>query len=144
MNDQEIIFNLWYVLDDMGLVYSLRARAYVRTGSDSEKLKFLQQFAIVDYLIARPFPVPSRLSSEFLDEEGGQKLPVFPMTILETQGGPLSIGDLFREVFESVADDFPAQTQLTIPEAPLFCITPLIADDAGNIYPKIDGQQAIQ
>ncbi|HUU20834.1 MAG TPA: hypothetical protein VMW72_27060 [Sedimentisphaerales bacterium] len=144
MNDQEIILNLWYVFDDMGLIYSLRARAYVRAGSDEEKLRFLQQYATLDFLIARPFPVPARLSTEFLEENGSQKLPVFTMKMLETQGGPLSVGDLFKEVYDELENSLPMQTELTIPEKPLVCITPLFADDAGRIYPKIDRQMTLK
>jgi hypothetical protein len=34
MGEPEIIFNLWYVFDDTGMIYSLRTRAYVQNGSD--------------------------------------------------------------------------------------------------------------
>ena len=37
MSGQEIILNLWYVIDDDGLIYSLRARCYVHSGTDEEK-----------------------------------------------------------------------------------------------------------
>lgn len=138
--NQEIILNLWYVFDDMGLIYSLRARTYVRAGSDEEKLRFLQEHATTDFLIARPFPVPARLSTEFLEGNGSKKLPVFPMKMLETEGGPHSVGDLFKEVYDELEDSLPMQTELTIPEKPLVCITPLFADGTGTIRPKIDGQ----
>ena len=140
MNDQEIILNLWYVFDGMGFIYSLRARIYIRAGSDEEKLRFLQQYATIDFMIARPFPVPARLSTEFLEENGSQKLPVFPMKMLETQGGPHSVGDLFKEVYDELENSLPTQTELTIPEKPLVCITPLFADGTGTIRPKKDGQ----
>ena len=42
MSGQEIILNLWYVIDDEGLIYSLRARCYVHSGTDEEKLAFLR------------------------------------------------------------------------------------------------------
>jgi hypothetical protein len=58
MNTAEIMFNLWYVHGGDGLIYSLRARAYIRTGSEEEDLAFLQQLASTDYLIAKPFSIP--------------------------------------------------------------------------------------
>jgi len=56
--EPEIILNLWFVRDHRGLLYSLRARCYVATGSDEEKLAFLRGFATQDYLIAQEFPLP--------------------------------------------------------------------------------------
>lgn len=46
------------VVDDEGLIYSVRARCYVHSGTDEEKLTFLRSFAETDYLIAQPFLVP--------------------------------------------------------------------------------------
>ena len=34
MENPEIIFNLWFVYDDLGAIYSLRGRAYVGTGDE--------------------------------------------------------------------------------------------------------------
>ncbi len=60
MSDPEIILNLWYVVDDLGYIYSLRARAYLGSGSDDEKLAMLQKYAKTDYLIAKAFPIPKQ------------------------------------------------------------------------------------
>ena len=38
MGIHEVIMNLWYVRDGEGIIYSLRAKAYVAVGSDEEKL----------------------------------------------------------------------------------------------------------
>ncbi len=46
----EIILNLWYVRDDEGIIYSLRARPYVIYGSDENKTSFLKSFADQDHL----------------------------------------------------------------------------------------------
>ena len=138
--NQEIILNLWYVCDDTGLIYSLRARAYIHAGSEEEKLEFLQQLAAVDYLIARPFPVPLRFSTIFLEDGGNKELPVIPMTSLEPRG-PVRIADFFKEAFDEIDKSLPVQTQLKISQKPLLCITPLISDDSGNIYPRIDIQR---
>lgn len=58
MERPEIILNLWYVVDDIGVIYSLRVRAYIGTGTEADKLKLLQKFATTDYLIAKAFPIP--------------------------------------------------------------------------------------
>jgi len=62
------------------------------------------------------------------------------MMMLKTQGGPVSVGDLFKEVYDEVERSLPSQTEIVIPEKPLVCITPLFADGTGLIHPKIDGQ----
>lgn len=74
-SEPEIILNLWYVHDEAGIIYSLRARAYVGFGSDKEKLALLQSHALVDYLIATPFPVPGRFHTTVIEVEGSRKCP---------------------------------------------------------------------
>jgi hypothetical protein len=48
MASTEVVLNLWYVRDDEGVIYSLRAKAYVVDGSEEEKLAFLQARAALD------------------------------------------------------------------------------------------------
>ena len=68
MADNEIILNLWYVHDNNGFIYSLRARCYVGSGADDEKLTLLRRFAQTDYLIAQPFPIPERFHTTIVRE----------------------------------------------------------------------------
>lgn len=75
MGSQEIILNLWYVIDDEGLIYSLRARCYVHSGTDDEKLAFLQSVAETDYLVAQTFEIPERFHTTITNEHGSDKLP---------------------------------------------------------------------
>jgi hypothetical protein len=140
MGEPEIILNLWYVFDDTGMIYSLRARAYVQSGSDEEKLSFLQRFAEIDYLIARPFPIPERFHTTIMEGRARKKMPVISMHALETQGGSVTPGDLFDESMKVIEKDLPAQTTLSIPEDPLICIIGLYADNDGNIRPQIHGR----
>ena len=140
MNQLEIILNLWYVFSkDDGLIYSLRARPYIQAGSDDEKLRYLQQHAKTDYLIAQPFPVPERYSTNIQQRLEKKKMPVMPKDMLETHGGPVTAANLFEEAFKLIENQMPAQTNIGIPQDPLICITPLAADDEGNISPQIDG-----
>jgi hypothetical protein len=141
MSEPEIILNLWYLFDDRGVIYSLRARAYVQSGSDEEKLRFLHSLAERDYMIARPFPVPERFHTTVVDEDGQWKVPVMTMQILETQGGFVSVADLFEEAVRAIERDLPGQTKLSIPKTPLTCLTPLFVDDEGNIQPRISRQK---
>jgi hypothetical protein len=99
-DDREIILNLWYVYDDLGMIYSLRGRCYVGSGSDEQKSSFLLRSAATDYLIAQPFPVPERLHTTFPSGDGTQKLPVGDLEAIELIGGP---GALFEEVFVELA-----------------------------------------
>ena len=119
----EITLNLWYVVDDMGFIYSLRARAYIGRGNDEEKLEQLRKLASTDYLIARIFPIPKKYH---LNGE-----PIFHKSALDL----MDAVDLFQEAIEALQDDMPSQTPLNIPGKPLVCITPLLGDDHGNIRP---------
>jgi hypothetical protein len=73
MSSPEIIMNLWYVIDDLGVIYSLRARCYVHSGGDEEKLAFLRSCAETDFLIAQSFPVPERLHTTVIEGETPKK-----------------------------------------------------------------------
>lgn len=135
MDDPEIILNLWYVYDDLGFIYSLRGRAYIGYGSDKEKLEFLNTFATTDYLIARSFPIPDRYSTTIHEGDKEKKYPV-----VNVNDVIIGIGfeALFEDVYKSINDELPAQTLLTISKTPLRGITPLFADNEGNIFPKFN------
>lgn len=143
-NEPEIILNLWYLFDDRGVIYSLRARAYIHSGSDEEKLRFLHGLAERDYLIARPFLIPDHFHTTVVDEDGQRTVPVMLMQVLETQGGYVTIADLFEEAVRAIEQDLPGQTQIAIPQAPLMCLTPLFVDDDGKIRPQIDGEKRFE
>ena len=130
MDKPEIILNLWYVVDDLGVIYSLRARAYLGFGSDDEKLAFLKKFATIDYLIARPFPIPIRFHIE------GQ--PIFHKAALDFLEGPL---ELFEDAIQALNAELPGQTPFEIQQNPLFCITPLLGTNAKSIRPYFTREQ---
>lgn len=87
MSGQEIIMNLWYVIDHEGLIYSLRARCYVHSGTDEEKLAFLQKCAETDYLIAQSFPVPERFHTTIIDGEKKRRVSTWEQDT-PTPGSP--------------------------------------------------------
>jgi hypothetical protein len=129
----EIVANLWFVHDNQGFIYSLRGRLYLASGTDSEKLALLRRHAESDYLIAKPFPVPERLHTTFIEEGRRQKLAVVGRDSLEVLGGEMV---LFEEVLVALEDDVPAQTSLQLGQSPLVVITPLLGADDGAILPS--------
>jgi hypothetical protein len=135
-DEPEIILNLWYVAADDGLIYSLRARAYVAFGSEDEKLQRLQATADIDYLIAKTFPVPDRF--QLISE--GHRMAVFPVNALPALDGPIA---LWEDAIRALEADLPAQTALSIGPDPFVCITPLRGDDEGNIQPHYAGGRPI-
>lgn len=134
----EIVANLWYVMDNQGFIYSLRIKPYVCGGSDDEKLSFLKSRAYLDFLIARPFSVPSRFNTNFIEDDGSEtKYAVIHHDDAIRLGG---IDQLFFEGLDELQKELPAQTKLSIPESPLIKVTALIVDDNGNIVP-LDSQR---
>lgn len=78
LNNPEIILSLWYIGDELGMIHSLRARAYIGTGSDEEKLAFLRSRAPIDYLVARPFPIAERFHTTLVDGTEKRSSPWLP------------------------------------------------------------------
>jgi hypothetical protein len=131
MADAETILNLWYIHDEMGVIYSLLARAYVGTGTEKENLALLQRYANVDYLIARPFPIPDRFHVQIVEKGKTRVLPVTPPGFLSTLNNHLA---LWEDAIKQMEADLPGQMGLSIPDAPLYCSTALLMDDAGRVF----------
>lgn len=128
--EAEIILNLWYVHDDAGFIYSLRARCYVGSGNDESDLLKLREFAEKDYVIAHPFPVPNRFHSTVVEGNVQRKIPAVHGGSLDPLGGPQA---LFEDAFLELDRQLPADTKLSIGKDPLVCITPLVADENDEI-----------
>jgi len=133
MEKLEIILNLWYIYDDKGFVYSLRARAYIRSGSDEEKLKYLHEHALSDYLIAQPFELPSWCKTNFISGNDQVTYPVIHYDMLKIKAP--NILSLFEDAMKQIDEDLPIQSNLSIPQEPLVVITPLHGNSKGNIKP---------
>jgi transcription initiation factor IIF auxiliary subunit len=132
MSGQEIILNLWFVIDDEGLIYSLRARCYVHSGTDEEKLAFLQSVAETDYLIAQSFEIPERFHTTIYNEHGSDKLPVASYNGIRAT---VPFATLFEDVMQEMEKQIPKQTTLRIGQQPIVCMTPLLADEDGTMCP---------
>lgn len=137
MENREVIVNLWYVRDEEGIIYSLRAKAYIGSGSDAEKVEFLQQRALLDYLVADPFEIPRRFHIKITEGRDSQITPVGHVSMLQTLDSPIA---LFEEALKAVESRFPAQSELEIPQDPLVCTTPLMPNEWGVIEPRVSGQ----
>ncbi len=139
MDNREVVVNLWYVMDEEGVIYSLRAKAYVGAGSDAEKLEFLQQRASLDYLVADPFEIPQRfyLQISNMETHDSTIMPVAHVSMLQTLDSPIV---LFEDALKVIENRFPAQSQLEIPQHPLVCTTPLMQNKRGIIEPRFSGQ----
>ncbi len=91
MEDREVIVNLWYVIDEKGLIYSLRVKAYIGTGTIDEKLDFLRQRASYDYLIAEPFKIPIRFHVRFGTNLRPETMPIAHVASLEVSDSPIAL-----------------------------------------------------
>lgn len=131
--DAEIVTNLWYVMDDQGFIFSLRAMSYVATGTEQEKLSFLASRAYLDYLVARPFSIPSRYESTFVDD-GGERT-TYAVIHHQSAGAIGGVDQLFFDALDQIQSDLPAQTELQIPESPLIKITALHGSRDGAVMP---------
>lgn len=140
MNDDgpEIVLNLWYVRDQEGFIYSLRARAYVASGNSIEKTTFLKTHADVDYLIARSFEVPEVFCSVTLGSGRPLGMRVSHIAVLDATTSPVS---LWEKAIKQLDAEIPSQTHLQIPKSPVVCITPLLGRDDGEIGPFYDAVQ---
>lgn len=129
----EIVANLWYVMDHQGFICSLRIKPYVCGGSDEEKLDFLKSRAYLDYLIAHPFPVPSRFCTTFVEGDGSEtKYAIIHHDDAVRLGG---IDQLFFDGLDEMQKELPVQTEMKIPESPLIKVTALTVDGNGKIVP---------
>jgi len=110
------------------------------SGSDDEKMRMLQTCASTDYLIARVFPLPPSFATKFVGPSGTETtMAVMPAATLDSNGGPVTVGQVFDEAFKALEAEIPAQTKLKVPDRPLVCVTPLLGDDQWNIRPSFRG-----
>lgn len=137
LDNREVIVNLWYVIDVEGLIYSLRVKTYIGTGTNEEKLKFLQQRASLDYLIAEPFEIPQRYHVRIGTGPRSPIMPVAHIASLEVSDSPIA---LFEDALKVIEGRFPFQSQIDIPQEPLVCTTPLIQNEHGVIEPRFSKQ----
>jgi hypothetical protein len=138
MNGQEIILNLWFVIDDEGLIYSLRARCYVHSGTDEEKLAFLQSSAVTDYLIAQSFSIPERFHTTIIHDGVSEMVPMATYSGIRAT---VPFSALFEDVIQEMEKQIPKQTSLQVGQKPIICMTPLLGDEDGNMRPLTENYE---
>ena len=131
--DAEIVANLWYVIDDQGFIFSLRAMSYVATGTEQEKLSFLASRAYLDYLVARTFSIPTRYGTTFVDN--GDERTKYAVIHHDSTAAIGGVDQLFFDALDTIQSDLPAQTELQIPESPLIKVTALHGSRDGAVMP---------
>ncbi|MGD8782256.1 MAG: hypothetical protein PVH88_25235 [Ignavibacteria bacterium] len=100
----EIILNIYLVINN-GLVVSFKAKAYEKTGSDEEKIKYLKGCAAEDFQNAYVFDAPVNRMGNYMSYNKFNKL--------EMQG-------MHYQLFEGIFSKFD------IPDNPLICVTPVV------------------
>jgi len=129
MNNQEIIVNLWYLIDELGFINEVRGRMYIVGGSDAEKLKYLHKYTHTDFIISPSHKLPETIKTNF--EDGTYN--VIHYKDMKISGGEgILFGDLFNEMEKSIS----ANSILKFPADPLTVITPLSKNDDGILAPS--------
>jgi hypothetical protein len=141
LRNPEIIFNLWYILQESGVITSLRAKAYICEGTEEDKLRLLTQNADIDYLIAKSFKIPKRFLMYTTMNGRRSEVPVLHQSALSIVGCPFP---LFDQAVKSLEEDFPAETNLPVSDQSLVCLTPLLEDDKHNIRSSYSGRAGFE
>jgi hypothetical protein len=130
----EICLNLWYFVDDSGIVLRLAGKAYALTGTEEEKLAVLQSMAGSDHLTATQGKVPPQF---ILKVENGEMPGAVGVAVIHHEHakvfGPL-MDRIERELpkpLRSVGDAYQP-FMLKLPPDPL-CVTTAV-------YERADGE----
>lgn len=131
--DGEIILNLWYVTNRI-VISSLRAKAYVASGSDDEKLRFLRMRANHDFREAQIYPIPENLKADVRLVDGSTEVEAGKACThdtLEFMGGYPA---LFRDIMLGI----PKEGFRFNPSQAMICITALEEGPNGKLSVRID------
>ncbi len=135
-NNNDLAVNLWAYIDEgTGMVYAISGKAYALSGEDEDKLTVVRQLASTDHRTAKRQGLPKRFS--VTDGQQSREGMTSPRIIRD------NVADAFESVFQSLESNLPPiPDYLTgqhkaqrIPQEPLFLLTFLREDDAGNITP---------
>lgn len=129
----EIILNLWYVTNRV-IISSLRAKMYVASGSDDEKLRFLRTRANHDFRDAQVHPIPEDLKADVKLVDGATEVDAGKActhATLEFMGG---YSALFREIIMNV----PKMSFRFDACKVMMCITGLEKGPNGELSVSID------
>ena len=135
----ELCLNLWYFVDDSGIVVRIAGKAYALRGSEEEKLRALHLMAGTDHLTATLGKIPERF---FIRTEQGELKGVAPVELLQDNDancyGPL-IDQIERELpkgIRSVNGNYEHFT-LKIPQNPLLVTTAVYERRDGELVARV-------
>lgn len=135
----EICLNLWYYVDQSGIVLRLAAKAYALSGSDEEKLAALHHMAGTDHLTATLGAVPQRFT---LTSEHGTIPGAIPASAVFDDHGAL-FGPLMDQIerdlpkgIRSVNDNYE-QFTVRIPQDPLCVTTGVFEEQNGELIARV-------
>jgi hypothetical protein len=121
----ELIFNLWYVHNDRGIILCLIIREYIVSGTDQEKLNILKERGKYDWICSRIFDVPEKYHVTSFTPEGTKIVPFSHTLLLEqTKKGR----GLFDEALETIKGWYRIYNNILIHEDSPYYVTPLIID----------------
>jgi hypothetical protein len=135
----EVIFNLWYVFDQTGIIYFLLGRSYAGLNDDAESLALLRRHATTDHKIAQYFPVPARFRTTVVEGDSQREVAVIHTSSLGVIGGP---DVLFQEAILQLQAQVHAMSGLSITEDPVVCITPLLLEVDGSLIAQTHCESA--
>ena len=107
MDDKEIVINLWYIMNSQGYIGQFKAKMYVAQGTDEDKLLFLRQRALLDFEVAKNYPIPDR----FKVTTGNEEFNFVHKSFLNEKGSEVK---LFAEVFDELEKEMPKFSFLKI------------------------------
>lgn len=119
----EVVFNLWYVYDESGIIYFLLGRSYAGVAADAENLAMLLERASIDHRVAQYFPLPARFHTKVVEDSKERDVPLIHTSSLGVLGGPEV---LFSEAILQLQARVHAMSGLALSQKPLVCITPLL------------------
>jgi len=109
----ERIFNLFLFIEG-GIIQELGVVVHVHQGSDSAKIKFLQDSVASDFANSQRFPLPHRfITIQGSDGVNRGRLSYDTFVFLMQNG---AVAGVFEEVFQKIG----------APQNPLMCVTPIV------------------
>jgi hypothetical protein len=131
----ELCLNLWYFVDDSGIVVRIAGKAYALRGTDEEKLAALHVMAGTDHLTATQGKVPDRF---VIHTEHGELKGTAPVNLLHDNDAN-AYGDLIDQIERdlpkgicSVDGNYQLFT-MKVPQNPLIVITAVCEREDGEL-----------
>jgi hypothetical protein len=135
----ELCLNLWYFVDDSGIVVRIAGKAYALRGSDEEKLVALHLMAGTDHLTATQGKIPEHF---IIHTEHGELKGAAPVNLLYDNEanayGPL-IDQIERELPKGIrsVDGNYEQFSIKIPQQPLIVTTVVYEREDGELVARV-------